>query len=196
MRAAKPLAALALTAAGSALVVGFQVPEAGAIAAADASTGANSAATDTASSSGSTGSTGASSTTSGSTAAGSGSGSGSTTAGSTATDAEAAGATGATAQYADGTYLGAAVGEPWGTFQVQAVVSGGQLVDVTIVSAPTDRHSSRINNASIPRLTSQALASQSADVDVISGATWTSESYAASLQAALDDAAATLEAAA
>jgi uncharacterized protein with FMN-binding domain len=78
------------------------------------------------------------------------------------------------------------VDEPWGTFQVQATVSDGRLVDVTIVTAPTDRHSSRINNSSIPTLTSQALTSQSADVDVISGATWTSESYATSLQAALD----------
>jgi uncharacterized protein with FMN-binding domain len=149
MRSAKPLAALALTAAGSALIVGFQVPGTGAAPAAS---------------------------TDGSSATGTPTG-------------DAAGVSTTTGQYADGTYLGAAVDEPWGVFQVQATVSGGQLVDVTIVTAPTDRHSSRINNSSIPTLTSQALASQSADVDVISGATWTSESYASSLQAALDAAA-------
>jgi uncharacterized protein with FMN-binding domain len=174
MRNFKPLAALALTAAGSALVVGFQVPDAGAAAVSDTSSGTAAVAETT------TGSTGASS------------GSGSASSGSASSGTAAT----ATVQYADGTYLGAAVDEPWGSFQVQATVSGGQLVDVTVVAAPTDGHSSRINSASIPALTSEALAAQSADVDVISGATWTSESYATSLQAALDDAAAALDAAA
>lgn len=155
MRNLKPLAALAFTAAGSALVVGFQVPDAGAPAVTDTEAVTSDATTATGSGTASTGS-----------------------------------GTASTGQYADGTYLGAAVDEPWGAFQVQATVSGGQLVSVTIVDAPTDRHSSRINDGSIPVLTSQALASQGADVDVISGATWTSRSYATSLQAALDDAAA------
>ncbi len=176
MRASKPLAALALTAAGSALVVGFQVPPTGAA-----------TVTDTATTSGSTSSSGSTTTESGSTA---------TESGSTTTESGSTTTAIATSPYADGTYLGAAVNEPWGTFQVQATVSGGQLVDVTIVAAPTDSHSSRINNRAIPTLTSAALASQDAAVDVISGATWTSESYATSLQAALDTAEAALDAAA
>lgn len=135
MRKILPITALALTAAGSAMTIAYQVP-------ADVN---------------------------GQTAAANGTSAG---------------------QYADGTWLGAAVAEPWGTFQVQAVVSGGQLTDVVVVSAPGDGHSSRINSSSIPVLTSQALAAQSASVDAISGATWTSQSYATSLQAALDDAAA------
>ena len=91
-----------------------------------------------------------------------------------------------TAQFADGTYQGAAVGEPWGTFEVEAIIKGGQLVDVKLVSEPGDRHSNQINNIAVPMLTESAVASQSANVDLVSGATWTSESYAESLQAALD----------
>jgi uncharacterized protein with FMN-binding domain len=187
MKAVKPLTALAITAAGSALVIGFQVPSTGASAPVTAAT--TSVTTTTAQgatgTSGSTSTSGSGSTpTSGSTSSGSSSTSGSSSSSSTAT----------TAKYADGTYLGEAVPEPWGTFQVQATVSGGQLVAVTVVSAPTDGHSSRINSQVVGTLTSAALSSQSASVDVISGATWTSESYATSLQAALDDAAAAVAA--
>jgi uncharacterized protein with FMN-binding domain len=171
MHASRPLAALALTAAGSALVIGFQVPP---------TTESSSLAKEL----------GATTTDSGATT----NESGATT--TTTTDLGSTSAAVAASQYADGTYQGAAVDEPWGVFQVQAVVSGGQLVDVAIVAAPTDSHSSRINSRSIPTLTSQALTTQSADVDVISGATWTSESYATSLQAALDSAEAALDAAA
>jgi uncharacterized protein with FMN-binding domain len=101
----------------------------------------------------------------------------------------------ASAVYADGTYPGAAVDEPWGTFQVQAVVSGGQLVDVQLIASPPDRHSSRINGVAVPILTESAIASQGTAVDMVSGATWTSQSYATSLQAALDDARAAVAAA-
>jgi uncharacterized protein with FMN-binding domain len=92
------------------------------------------------------------------------------------------------AVYADGTYQGAAVDEPWGTFQVQAVVSGGQLVGVELVASPQDRRSARINGVAVPILTESAIATQGATVDMVSGATWTSQSYATSLQAALDQA--------
>ena len=97
---------------------------------------------------------------------------------------QAAGA--ATGAYRDGTYLGTAVPEPWGTFQVQATISGGRLTDVALVQGPGDGHSSRINGAVVPMLTRAAIAAQGATMDLVSGATWTSESYATSLQAALD----------
>ena len=93
---------------------------------------------------------------------------------------------GSTAQYADGTFRGAAIGEPWGTFEVEAIIKGGQLVDVKLLAEPNDRHSSQINNIAVPMLTESALAVQSANIDLVSGATWTSESYAESLQSALD----------
>lgn len=160
MKSSKSLAALVLTGLGSALVVGFRVP--------DTPTPATAA--------------GASS--SAATAAPSIAG---PTTGATATDAPAAAAS---SGWADGTYAGAAVEEPWGTFQVQATISGGTLVEVTILNAPGDRHSSRINDQAVPLLNEAALAAQNANVDWVSGATWTSRSYVTSLQAALDAAAA------
>jgi uncharacterized protein with FMN-binding domain len=96
----------------------------------------------------------------------------------------------ATGEYADGTYTGTAVIEPWGTFEVEAIISGGQLADVQLVAEPNDGHSSRINNYAVPLLTESAIAAQSANIDMVSGATWTSRSYETSLQAALDAAAA------
>lgn len=161
MKSAKPLVALVLTGLGSALVLAFQVPEA-----------------PTPSASG-TASVGAAASATPSTDA--------PTTGATATETPT---TGASSGLVDGTYAGAAVDEPWGTFQVQATISGGALVEVTILDAPGDRHSSQINDEAIPLLNGAALAAQSADVDWISGATWTSRSYATSLQAALDAAAA------
>jgi uncharacterized protein with FMN-binding domain len=159
VRTVKSIAALALTGTASVLVMAFKTaPEP----VADASTFA-------------------ASTSSGSTAtAPPGSGTARTSANPSAT-ARVAGAT-----YADGTWTGSAVDEPWGTFEVKAVVTDGRITDVVLVASPTDRHSSRINTQAVPRLTASAIATQSANVDMVSGATWTSESYATSLQAALD----------
>jgi uncharacterized protein with FMN-binding domain len=188
MKVLKPATALALTGIGTALVVGFQVPatpttttstSVGAATTTSTSTGTS---TTTATASAAPTSTASTSTAQASAAP-------MATSGTTVTTATAA-------QYADGTYTGAAVAEPWGTFLVQAVVSGGQLTDVVIVSAPQDNHSSRINGTAIPVLTEAAIASQSASLDVISGATWTSQSYMTSLQAALDAAQAAAEQAA
>lgn len=158
----KSIAAIALTGAGSALVVGFRTSDVS-ITSADGATSA------------------AGSSSAGSTSAANGQPD-TTGTGSTTTGAAGVG------QYADGTYQGAAVDEPWGTFQVQAVISGGKLTDVVLVSSPADNHSSRINSQAVPILTQSAIAAQGANVDMVSGATWTSQSYATSLQAALDQA--------
>ena len=65
-----------------------------------------------------------------------------------------------------------------------------------LVAAPQDGHSSRINEEAVPVLTQAAVAAQGASVDMVSGATWTSRSYATSLQGALDQARAAAESAA
>jgi uncharacterized protein with FMN-binding domain len=171
----KPLVALGLTAVGAALVVNFKVAEPTTVAAVPTSTTSSAGSTTTQATASQTSSAQATTapTTSTSTSASSGSSSSSSS-----------------ASYADGSYTGTAVNEPWGTFQVQVTVSGGQVTAVTLVSAPTDRHSSSINSYAVPQLTQEALAAQSAQIDMVSGATWTSQSYITSLQAALDDAAA------
>lgn len=81
---------------------------------------------------------------------------------------------------------GAVADTRFGPYQVEATVSDGKLVDVTLIDYPTDRRSMSIASYAEPILRQAALASQSADLDVVSGATLTSRAYAASLQATLD----------
>jgi uncharacterized protein with FMN-binding domain len=70
-------------------------------------------------------------------------------------------------------------------------ISNGTLTDVAAVQIPSGGKSSRINAAAQPILEQEAIAQQDADLDIVSGATYTSRTYAASLQAALDQAAMT-----
>ena len=91
-----------------------------------------------------------------------------------------------TALYKDGTYTGDSVDAYFGKMQVTATVQGGKLTDVKVPVYPTDRGTSiRINNAAIPKLVQEAISSQSAQVDVISGATQTSQGFQQSLASAL-----------
>lgn len=95
----------------------------------------------------------------------------------------------ATGTIADGTYVGEASSNRWGVVQVQVVYSGGQITDVQILSYPDgDRKSIAINQRSLPTLIGETIAAQSADVDGVSGATYTSRSYVASVQSAIDNA--------
>lgn len=80
---------------------------------------------------------------------------------------------------------GSSVSTQFGPVQVQAHISGNRIIDVTALRAP-DGMSQQLSAYAVPRLRSQALAAQSANIDVVSGATQTSEGYRSSLQAALD----------
>ncbi len=65
--------------------------------------------------------------------------------------------------------------------------SGGQLVDVQILSYPDgDRKSIQINERALPTLITEAISIQSSDVNTVSGATYTTVSYRESLQSAID----------
>jgi uncharacterized protein with FMN-binding domain len=89
----------------------------------------------------------------------------------------------------DGTILGDAVRIRWGTVQVQVTVSDGRITDVVAVQLPdNDPRSSQISSYAEPALRESALTSQSASIDIVSGATFTSRAYAQSLQSALDQA--------
>lgn len=83
---------------------------------------------------------------------------------------------------------GAVYSNRWGDVQVEATFdSSGALVDVVALQTPNDRSRSiEINDYAVPQLTSEALADQSASIDSISGATYTSNDYARSLQSAID----------
>lgn len=94
------------------------------------------------------------------------------------------------ARYANGVWTGTAEYTKWGNVQVRATITNGKLTDVTAVQTPTDRKSANINAQAQPILESEAIAQQDASLDMVSGATYTSRTYTASLQAALDQAAA------
>jgi uncharacterized protein with FMN-binding domain len=74
----------------------------------------------------------------------------------------------------------------FGAIQVAATLQGSQLVDVRALQLPFDRPRSQfISTQAEPLLRSEALQAQSAKIQLLSGATFTSEAYAQSLQGAL-----------
>ncbi|TVT58803.1 FMN-binding protein [Amycolatopsis rhizosphaerae] len=81
---------------------------------------------------------------------------------------------------------GSTVDTEYGPYQVQVTFAGNKITDVRITTEPDDRHSQRIANSAEPTLREEALQAQSAHIDTVSGATTTSEAYAESLQAAID----------
>jgi uncharacterized protein with FMN-binding domain len=87
----------------------------------------------------------------------------------------------------DGTYRGGSAKNPYGTIQVSVKVTGGRIVAAD-ATYPTTNDSATINPPAIAALEKATLQAQSAEVDAVSGATFTSESYVKSLQAALDQA--------
>ncbi len=91
--------------------------------------------------------------------------------------------------YKDGTYTGPEVNVLYGLVKVQATVQHGKLTNVQFLEYPSDRRTSQqINSIAMPYLQQEALQSQSPNVDIISGATLTSEGFAMSLQSALSTA--------
>jgi len=77
----------------------------------------------------------------------------------------------------------------FGPVQVQIALSGGKILDVQALQLPSDRsRSARISQYAAPILRSEAIQAQSARVDIVSGATYTSRAYAQSLASALTQA--------
>lgn len=105
---------------------------------------------------------------------------GSAEAGSTASGSGSSGST---------VITGPSVQTEWGPVQVEITVEGGQITDVSVPVYPDDNpRDVEINDYALPILVQETLDQQSADIDMISGATVTSVGYAQSLQAALDEA--------
>jgi uncharacterized protein with FMN-binding domain len=87
-----------------------------------------------------------------------------------------------------GQYTGSAVQIPFGTVQVQVTVANGKITDVQPLQMPGGGHSGQVSSYAAPQLRSEVLQAQSANVDSISGATYTSGAYQQSLQSALSQA--------
>jgi hypothetical protein len=96
---------------------------------------------------------------------------------------------GGSSQAGSRTVDGPVVNTRFGPVQVEITVADGRLADVTALELPNgDRRSASISSRAEATLRSQALTAQSASIDGVSGATYTSTAYARSLQAALDSA--------
>jgi len=94
-----------------------------------------------------------------------------------------------TGQYKDGSYTGTTSSNSYDDIQVAIVISGGKITTITTPTLRGDSgHSTQINNYAVPQLKNQALAAQSASIDGVSGASYTTEAYVNSLQSALDQA--------
>lgn len=77
----------------------------------------------------------------------------------------------------------------WGPVQVKITVSGGKITAVDVPAYPAnDNKSVAINRSAVPKLVQSTLTAQSASVNSVSGATFTSSSYKVSLQSAIDKA--------
>jgi uncharacterized protein with FMN-binding domain len=95
----------------------------------------------------------------------------------------------ASGTYKDGSYTGPEIDAYYGLVQVKAVVQNGKIANVQFLEYPNDRRTSqRINNYAVPTLQQEAVQAQNANVDLISGATLTSQAFVMSLQPALDQA--------
>ncbi len=89
----------------------------------------------------------------------------------------------------DGTYTGDAVDTRYGPVQVEITVQNGTITKSVVTQVPwSDRRDQEINAAAVPVLNDAAVQAQSAQIDMVSGATFTSEGYIQSLQSAIDQA--------
>ncbi len=166
------------TIVGLVLLLGFKTtsatsasPKAAAIVpGSEGSSSSSSSSSSSGTSSGGAGSSGSGSTGTGSTGSGS-TGSGSTGSGSTGTK----------------TVTGDSVDTRWGPVQVKITVTNGKITSAQAVEYPENNpRDEQINSFAIPQLQQETLAASSANIDMVSGATYTSQGYIGSLQSALD----------
>ncbi|MEU9947459.1 FMN-binding protein [Streptomyces sp. NPDC047939] len=88
-----------------------------------------------------------------------------------------------------GTFTGDPIDTQYGTVQVAATLSQGKITAVKVLQAPdSNGRDQQLAAYALPRLTQEALGAQSAHIDAVSGASYTSQGYIQSLQSALDQA--------
>jgi uncharacterized protein with FMN-binding domain len=115
----------------------------------------------------------------------------STTAGGSTSSSSASGATSTTgaSSSATTTVTGTAADTRYGPVQVQLTIANGTVTAVKVIEYPnSDGKDQQINARALPILIQETLKAQSAKIDMVSGATYTSNGYETSLQNALDKA--------
>jgi len=100
-----------------------------------------------------------------------------------------AGTSGGSKSTGSKTVTGDTVQTRWGPVQVRITLKDGRITESAAVVYPSDNpRDQEINSYAIPQLRRETLAAQSARIDSVSGATYTSDGYRQSLQSALDSA--------
>ncbi|MFI0965639.1 FMN-binding protein [Streptomyces sp. NPDC021080] len=100
-----------------------------------------------------------------------------------------AGTSGGSKSTGSRTVTGDTVQTRWGPVQVRITLEDGRITESAAVAYPSENpRDQEINSYAIPQLRRETLAAQSAQIDSVSGATYTSDGYKQSLQSALDSA--------
>lgn len=108
---------------------------------------------------------------------------------SASTNATPNSSTSSSTTYKNGTFTGSTEDVGYGTVQVQAVISDGKISGVNFLQMPSEAsRSAMITNEAKPVLMQEAITAQSANVDLVTGATSDWEGFKASLQSALSQA--------
>lgn len=94
-----------------------------------------------------------------------------------------------TKSYKDGSYTGSTEDAYYGNVQVKATISGSRITDITFLQYPNTHSTSvYINNQAMPYLQQEAIKAQNSNVNIVSGATYTSQAFIQSLSNALSQA--------
>ena len=116
-------------------------------------------------------------------------GSSSTSGSTSSTTTSNGGSTGNSNSNTSSTVTGDVAQTRWGPVQVELTVQAGSVTEVRVLQYPTGNSTDeQINSYALPVLIQETLDSQSANIDMVSGATVTSVGYQQSLQSALDQA--------
>lgn len=92
-------------------------------------------------------------------------------------------------EYKDGIYTGSTEDVFYGDIQIRAEIAEGRLSSIEFLKYPNDQRTSiRINTEMMPILIQEAIQKQSSEVDIVSGATDSSEGFRRSLANALGQA--------
>ena len=111
------------------------------------------------------------------------------TSGSTGSSSGTSASSGSSSSDVSKTVTGAVASTQWGPVQVELTVAGGKITNVTVLQYPSGNpKDEEINDYALPILVQDTLNAQSAEIDMVSGATVTSDGYVRSLQSALDQA--------
>ncbi len=87
-----------------------------------------------------------------------------------------------------GTFTGSTATNQYGEVTVTVTLENGTITDVQAETTVYEQHSQRFVQLAAPTLREEVIAANSADVNIVSGATFTSQAYLTSLQSALDKA--------